>query len=91
MLGLLIACIGLENPGGYPRFTFGINELLSGVNLIPMMVGMFAVSEILRFMVNMKPPARIASAQLGNVFNGMWAAHAQVQVETCCAAACSAR
>ena len=37
-----------------------------------MMVGMFAVSEILRFMVDMKPPARIANARLGNVFNGMW-------------------
>ena len=54
LLGLLIACIGLENPGGHPRFTFGVDELLSGVNLIPMMVGMFAVSEILRFMVNLE-------------------------------------
>ena len=72
LLGLLIASIGLENPGGYPRFTFGINELLSGVNLIPMMVGMFAVSELLRFMVDMKPAVRIANAKLGNVFNGMW-------------------
>jgi len=72
ILGLLIACIGLENPGGHPRFTFGVNELLSGVNLIPMMVGMFAVSEILRYMVNLEPPAKIVNARLGNVFKGMW-------------------
>jgi putative tricarboxylic transport membrane protein len=71
VLGLLIACIGLENPGGHPRFTFGVNELLSGVNLIPMMVGMFAVSEILRYMVNLEPPVKLVRARLGNVFKGM--------------------
>ena len=72
VLGLLISCIGLENPGGHPRFTFGVDELLSGVNLIPMMVGMFAVSEILRFMVDLDPPAKIIDAKIGNVFKGMW-------------------
>lgn len=72
LLGLLVACVGLENPGGHPRFTFGVEELLSGVSLIPMMVGMFAVSEILRFMVDLKPPARIADGQIGRIFSGMW-------------------
>ena len=72
LLGLLISCIGLENPGGHPRFTLGVDELLSGVALIPMMVGMFAVSEILRYMVNMEPPARMATERIGNVFAGMW-------------------
>lgn len=72
ILGLLIACIGLENPGGYPRFTFGLKELLSGVELIPMMVGMFAVSELLRYMVDMAPPPKIAAEKIGNVFTGMW-------------------
>ncbi|MCX7273791.1 MAG: tripartite tricarboxylate transporter permease [Burkholderiales bacterium] len=72
LLGLLVACIGLENPAGHPRFTFGVEQLLSGVELIPMMVGMFAVSELLRYVVNMDPPARIASARIGNIFAGMW-------------------
>src|SRR3954466_10309399 len=52
LLGLLVACIGLDNPAAHPRFTFGNTELMGGVSLIPMMVGMFAVSEILRFMVH---------------------------------------
>lgn len=72
LLGLLIACIGLENPAGHPRFTFGLNELMSGVELIPMMVGMFAVSELLRYVTNMDPPARIATEKIGNIFTGMW-------------------
>ena len=72
LLGLLVACIGLDNPAGYPRFTFGNAELTGGVSLIPMMVGMFAVSEILRYMVHMEPPLKLATEHIGNVFKGMW-------------------
>ncbi|HJY77523.1 MAG TPA: tripartite tricarboxylate transporter permease [Burkholderiales bacterium] len=72
LLGLLIACVGLDNPAGHPRFTFGNAELTGGISLIPMMVGMFAVSEILRFVVHMDPPLRLATEKIGNVFKGMW-------------------
>src|ERR1700716_2133435 len=61
LLGLLVACIGLDNPAAHPRFTFGNTELTGGVSLIPMMVGMFAVSEILRFMVHLDPPLKLAT------------------------------
>ena len=73
LLGLLIACVGLDNPAGHPRFTFGNAELTGGISLIPMMVGMFAVSEILRFVVHMDPPLKLATEKIGNVFKGMWA------------------
>ncbi len=73
MLGLLVACIGLENPAAHPRFTFGINDLMSGVELIPMMVGMFAISELLRYVVNMDPPLKLVTEKIGNIFSGMWA------------------
>lgn len=73
LIGLLVASVGLDNPGGYPRFTFGNTELMGGISMIPMMVGMFAISEILRFVVNIDPPARILVQRLGNVFAGMWA------------------
>jgi TctA family transporter len=56
-IGLLIACVGMENPAGTPRFTFGVPELLSGVEAIPAMVGMFAVSEVIRAMVSPEPPS----------------------------------
>jgi len=72
LIGLLIACIGLDNPAGFPRFTFGSTELTGGVSLIPMMVGMFAVSEILRFVTHMDPPLRLATDKIGNIFKGMW-------------------
>ncbi len=73
MLGLLIASVGLGNPAGFPRFTFGSVELLGGIGLIPMMIGMFAISEIIRFAVDTDPPLKIVDKPLGNVFRGMWA------------------
>jgi putative tricarboxylic transport membrane protein len=72
LLGLLVSCIGLDNPAGFPRFTFGSIELLGSVGLIPMMIGMFAVSEILRFAVEQQGDAQVFTKQIGNVFRGMW-------------------
>ena len=72
MIGLLVACVGLDNPGAHPRFTFGNVELMGGVSLIPMMVGMFAISEILRYVTSLHPPAQFAVEKIGNVFRGMW-------------------
>jgi TctA family transporter len=56
LLGLLIACIGIENPAGTPRFTFGITELLGGIEVIPALVGMFALSQVMRALVTPEPP-----------------------------------
>jgi TctA family transporter len=72
LLGLLVACVGLGNPAGYPRFTFGSTELMGGVGLIPMMIGMFAVSEIIRYAVDTSPKLTIVDQPIGNVFKGMW-------------------
>ena len=71
LLGLLIACVGLENPAAHPRFTMGLPQLLSGVELIPMMVGMFAMSELLRYLTNLDPPPALVTEKLGNIFSGM--------------------
>jgi len=44
-LGLLIACIGIDKFCGVPRFVFGIYNLNSGLSFIPILIGMYAVSE----------------------------------------------
>jgi putative tricarboxylic transport membrane protein len=72
MLGLLVSAVGLDNPGAHPRFTFGNVELTGGVSMIPVMVGMFAVSEILRYVTSIHPPPKFAAEKIGNVFKGMW-------------------
>jgi len=60
LLGLLVASVGLDNPAGFPRFTFGNAELAGGLTLIPIMIGMFAVSEILRNVARIDQPWEMA-------------------------------
>jgi putative tricarboxylic transport membrane protein len=72
LIGLLIACVGMENPAAHPRFTFGLPELMSGIELIPMMVGLFAVSELLRYITDIAPPPIVVATKIGNIFGGMW-------------------
>ncbi|GGB31918.1 C4-dicarboxylate ABC transporter permease [Virgibacillus dakarensis] len=48
ILGILISTIGLDPIGGLPRFSFGNNYLMGGINLIPALIGLFAISEIIK-------------------------------------------
>ncbi len=53
ILGLLVACIGIDAQSGVARFTFGIMYTLDGIGFIGVAVGLFALSEILE---NMEGP-----------------------------------
>jgi len=46
MLGLWLSSIGTDPLGGVERFTFGLFELKSGIPLLPMLIGVFAIPEI---------------------------------------------
>ena len=48
LLGLLLACIGQDPMAGVARMTFGQNSLLSGMEMIPVLIGLFAVTEVLK-------------------------------------------
>lgn len=46
-IGLLFSFIGLDPIAGSPRLTFGIVNLQSGIELIPALIGLFAVGEVM--------------------------------------------
>jgi putative tricarboxylic transport membrane protein len=46
-LGLIIGCIGADMLTNVHRFTLGIPELVDGVGLIPLVMGLFGISEVL--------------------------------------------
>ena len=48
LVGLLVAMIGLDPIGGFPRFTFGTAELTGGLNFVAVMIGLFSLSEAFR-------------------------------------------
>lgn len=47
LVGVFVATIGADFTSGAERFTFGVPELIEGVGFGPMMIGLFAGSELL--------------------------------------------
>ena len=47
LLGLMVATVGTDPVSGVARFTFGSPELLGGIRPILVMIGLFAVAEML--------------------------------------------
>jgi putative tricarboxylic transport membrane protein len=47
LLGLLTAMIGLDPLSGVARLTFGSYQLMAGIDFVPIIMGLFAISEIL--------------------------------------------
>jgi putative tricarboxylic transport membrane protein len=47
LFGLLVATIGIDPINGFPRFTFGNLNLLNGISLLPVLIGLFAISQAL--------------------------------------------
>jgi putative tricarboxylic transport membrane protein len=45
--GLMLACVGEESINGVERFTYGIDWLRSGFDFLPVLVGLFAFSQLL--------------------------------------------
>ncbi|MBW1972855.1 MAG: tripartite tricarboxylate transporter permease, partial [Deltaproteobacteria bacterium] len=45
--GILFSTIGMDPIAGTPRFSFGYVDMIKGVGLIPMLIGLFAISEVL--------------------------------------------
>jgi len=54
-LGLLVATVGLDPNTAGPRFTFGHQPLISGVEIIPAMIGLFSFSQVLYLVGSHKP------------------------------------
>jgi putative tricarboxylic transport membrane protein len=46
MLGLWLSFVGTDPLGGVERFTFGLFDLKSGIPLLPMLIGVFAIPEV---------------------------------------------
>lgn len=47
VFGLLVASIGEDETSGIARFTFGIDDLKQGYDFLPVLVGLFAFSQLL--------------------------------------------
>ena len=63
VLGLLLSTVGLDAIMSYPRFTFGMADLAQGIKPIPVILGGFAIPQIIRTLRD--PSARNESESRG--------------------------
>jgi putative tricarboxylic transport membrane protein len=66
--GMLLGFIGVDLQTGQARFTFGLMELLDGINVIVVAVGLFAVGETLHLAAHRKS----GPAELIDVRDSIW-------------------
>ena len=66
LLGLVLATVGIDPMVGVPRFTFGVPQLLSGIDFVIALIGLFAIGEVLITVERMGGPA-----QIGQEFGGL--------------------
>ncbi|WP_162628772.1 MULTISPECIES: tripartite tricarboxylate transporter permease [Marinobacter] len=52
LIGLLLATVGTDPVAGVTRFTYGNFSLLTGISLLPALIGLFAVSQVLTDVVD---------------------------------------
>jgi putative tricarboxylic transport membrane protein len=64
--GLFLATIGIETAFSTQRYTFGLTSLLGGIPLVPLVIGLFAMSEALVQLTAKEVPRPIV--QLGGKF-----------------------
>ncbi len=49
--GLFLSTVGINPMDSYPRFTFGSETLMLGIDFLPVAMGLFGISEIMRIAV----------------------------------------
>lgn len=84
LLGLFLATVGMDGVTGTPRFDFGFTALLGGLNFIPIMIGMFAVCEILNNLAEDPEKTRIKEIPqaVGPIFAGVGRLISQYRLST---------
>jgi putative tricarboxylic transport membrane protein len=67
-LGMLVACAGIDPVTSQLRLTFGSMQMVSGLNLIPILIGMFGISQILNDAIHVEHKIERVPLKLSGVF-----------------------
>lgn len=62
-LGLLMATVGYDEMEGIPRYYFGVDYLLDQLPLVPVVLGLFAIPEIMELAIRNTSISRIPEGQ----------------------------
>ena len=57
VIGLIFATVGMAPIDSRPRFTFGQMELFGGIKLIAVLIGLFAITEVIKYAEKCRDPS----------------------------------
>jgi len=63
LIGLLVAMIGMDKLQGASRFDFGNTNLMSGVSLVPAMIGFYAIPEVIKAFAKSDDDVEVGKAE----------------------------
>jgi putative tricarboxylic transport membrane protein len=66
--GLFLSTIGINPMDSYPRFTFGIEKLMLGIDFLPIAVGLFGISEVFRIAVEKYVKPAVSRVRLSELY-----------------------
>jgi putative tricarboxylic transport membrane protein len=67
LAGLLLGLVGVDTLTGVERYSFGIMEISDGIDLVPMLMGLFGIGEIL-YNLEEKGGSALISTKIGRLF-----------------------
>ena len=67
-LGLFLGIVGLDPLTSIPRFTFGYNDLMSGIEFLPVAVGVFGISEVLFLSIKPYIPPNVKKVRFKELY-----------------------
>lgn len=72
-LGLLMSTVGYSDSGAIPRYYFGIDYLIDGLPLIPVVLGLFALPELMELAIRNISISRKENEEVegGGIFDGV--------------------
>ncbi|GAB2887958.1 tripartite tricarboxylate transporter permease [Streptomyces mayteni] len=65
VLGMILASVGLNQSTGEARLTFGSPDLMQGLNVVPVMIGLFGLGEVLSTLRGGTP--RLSAQPIGRI------------------------
>jgi len=67
-IGLMIATVGMDPIAGTPRFTFGSLRLIQGIEVVPVVMGLFGIAEIFSMAEEVCGPSEIMKVKIKELF-----------------------
>lgn len=73
-LGIILSCVGIDSMHGTPRMTFNSLQLWDGIDMVPLVMGLFGVSEVL-ITVEERVDRKVLGTKIRNLFPSLsdWA------------------